>query len=365
MADRTSRGPLAFLCVVLALSAVALVVAWGSDSWSAKPGSGTPKLHLQAVDAVHVISPHLSYAREKALVPKDHYWGIVAGAVTTCGTEGVNLNPPEMALRPVTVTLWHLGKPISSVRLVRRSGFAFLMVGGTVDHFPYNHNSHEQPFGWSPGFTVRASNGFVGTLGLGGLGGAGEVVFQIPAQPHVHPCYPSRPDIPDINRVSINQACVLLSMSPGPEVSPATGEQAVILVLTNDNKHSCQIYGYPQVVLLDRPGGVLPPVTSRGLMAFTYVHRSLYTSNRPPSVVTLAPGAHAYIEVTKYRCDLKELASAKTLRLEAPISGQLLTVSFPTPQGVGTLSYCQGGPRDPGNYVSVTPVSASVRSLYP
>ena len=152
MTDRTSRGPIAVLCGVLALSAAALAIAWGSDSWSTKPGASAPKLHVQAVEAVHVISPHLSYARETALVPKDHYWGILAGAVTTCGAEGVNLSPQEMARRPVTVTLWHQGAPISSVRLARRSGFAFLVVGGNVVRFPLQPQDTRAAVRMVPGF---------------------------------------------------------------------------------------------------------------------------------------------------------------------------------------------------------------------
>jgi Domain of unknown function (DUF4232) len=368
MTDRRPRGLIAVLCSVLALSAAALLIAWGSGSWSAKPDFGAPKLHLQAIGAVHVISPHLSYAREVALVPKDHYFGVLAGAVTTCGTEGVNLSPLEMARRPVTVTLWHQGALISSVRLARRAGFAFLVVGGSVVRFPYNPRTHEQSFGWSPGFTVRASNGFAGSAYLGGLGSVGEVVVQIAARPHIHPCYPDRPSLPDNNRVSVSQACVLLSASIEGHVSPATGEHAVMVAVTNGASHACQVFGYPRIVLANAmrqlPNNTLVP-SSRGELPFTVVHGSPYTSNRPPSVVTLAPGGRAYVEVTKYRCDRKELRHATNLTLYVPISGQVLTVTLPPSEGVGTFSYCQGGPRDPGNLVSVSPVSASVRWLYP
>jgi hypothetical protein len=320
--------------------------------------TSAPTLHLQAVDAVRVISPHLSYARTDALVPKDHYWGLLAGAVTTCGTEGVNLTPSEMARRPVTVTLWHQEKLISSVRLDQRSGFAFLVVGGTVVRFPYNPKTHEQPFGWSPGFTVRASNGFAQPAGLGGVGGAGEVVFQIPARPHLHPCYPNKPSIPDVNRESLGIVqCNKLSIGMGPRVSPATGEHAVMITLANVGASPCDVIGYPKVTLLTSSGHVIP---------FAYLHgHSQYTFNRPPRLVTLAVGATAYVEVTKYRCDLRAITSAATLRLVVPVTGQVLSIRQPTPQGVGTLSYCQGRSHGPGNLVSVSPVSVSARSLYP
>jgi len=44
MADRTSRGALAALSVVLALSGAALAVAWGSGSWTAKTSAGRPAI---------------------------------------------------------------------------------------------------------------------------------------------------------------------------------------------------------------------------------------------------------------------------------------------------------------------------------
>ena len=42
MADRTSRGPLAALSVVLALSATAVAIAWWSGSWTAKASASRP-----------------------------------------------------------------------------------------------------------------------------------------------------------------------------------------------------------------------------------------------------------------------------------------------------------------------------------
>lgn len=340
-------------CFALAVAAIAMSLLSGCVATETASAS---KLRPQAVDAVRVISPHLSYARTDALVPRDHYWGIVAGSITTCGTEGVNLTPREMARRPLTVTLWHQGKLISSVRLDQRAGFAFLVVGGTVVRFPYNPKTHEQPFGWSPGFTVRASNGFAQAAGLGGLGGTGEVVFQIPARPHLHPCYPNKPSTPDVNRESLGVAlCNKLSIGMGSQVSAAIGEHAVMVTLANVGASPCYVFGYPKVTLLTSSGRVIP---------FAYLHgQSQYTSKRPPRLVTLAPGATAYVEVTKYRCDLREITSAATLRVVVPVTGQVLSIRQPSAQGVGTLSYCQGGSHGPGHLVSVSPVSVSARSF--
>jgi Protein of unknown function (DUF4232) len=343
--------------VPLAFTAAAVAVAMLSGCVT-QAQSSTPKLHLQEVNAVRVISPHLAYARTKALVPKDHYWGIVAGSVTTCGREGVNLNPTEMASRPVTVTLWHQGKRISSVRLVKRSGFAFLLVGGDRVHFPFNSQTMEQPTGWSPQFTLRTDNGFSGDASLGGLGGIGEIVFQIPSRPHLHPCYPDRPSIADTTRATRPVTlCNTLSIHGAGEATPATGEHDLLFTLANVSHTTCDVIGYPKITVFSQSGRVLP---------FRFLHgQSPYTSNRPPKLVTLAPGAKAYVEVSKYRCDAGDVARATTLRVTVPVTGQVLTLEQHGPGGVSTFNYCRGGRNDAGNRASVSPVSVSANALVP
>jgi hypothetical protein len=188
-------------------------------------------------------------------------------------------------------------------------------------------------------------------------------VVQIPARPHVHPCYPERPRIPDNNRLSIAQACVQLSARFDGQVSPATGEHAVMVSLTNDETRTCQLFGYPMIELADAvrqlPNGTVVP-SPRGVLPFKVVHRSQYTSNLPPSIVTLAPGGRAYVEVTKYRCDRGELRRATTLTLHVPTTGQILALRLSP-----GFSFCRGGPKDPGNVVSASSISVSARSLYP
>lgn len=317
----------------------------------------TSKLHLQEVDAVHVVSPRLSYAKTVALVPSNHYFGILAGTVTTCGRAGVKLTPTQMARHPVTVTLWHEGRLISSVRLERGSGFAFIVVGGTLVRFAHNAKTHEQPFGWAPGFAVRTSTGFAQGVSLGGLGGIGEEDIQISAHPQIQPCYPKKPPSLNIAHFSQSEACRSLAIGMGAQVSPAMGEHAVMVTLTNVGWSPCQLFGYPRIALLTSWGRVIPFIYVRG--------QSEYMSNSPASLVTLAPSARAYVEVTKYRCDLQDQAQAAVLRLAPPNGGRSLAVRQSSPQAVGTFSYCEGGPHDPGNLVSISRVSASAQSLFP
>jgi Protein of unknown function (DUF4232) len=354
------RAALAFIVATMALLA-------GCGQPASVPSPG-PDSHPSVIDAIRVISPHLAVGRLRALVPRDHYYGIIAGAVTTCGTEGVNLTPAEMASHPVEVTLSHVGRRISAVRLSRRSGFAFLVIGGAHVPLKYNRDTHEQSSGWSESFKIRTSDGFTSGAVLGGLPGIGEEVLQIAARPHVHPCYPAEPQRHDDDLVSIQQACKNLSPAVGTG-SPATGEHALMITLTNTSPTTCELYGYPGIALsASNANPQWPQGRLVGQLRFTYLDgESLYLSNRPPGVVRLSAGAHAYVEVTKYRCDLGDDAAARTLRVIVPISGEVLTIpiSSATLQGVGTLSYCDGGAHDPGNVVSVSPVSGSIRGLLP
>ena len=136
---------------------------------------------------------------------------------------------------------------------------------------------------------------------------------------------------------------------PGTYVSPMTGEHAVMYALTNRGPAACTLKGYPQVVLTDATGAVLPFRYAEGGGAYI-------TSARPVTVV-LAHGASAYVLVAKYRCDLGIEANATTIRLTLPTHG----TAFAWREAVGIsgsmgLSYCRGGQHDPGQLVAVSPV---------
>jgi len=137
---------------------------------------------------------------------------------------------------------------------------------------------------------------------------------------------------------------------PGTYVSPMTGEHAVMYALTNRGPAACTLKGYPQVVLTDATGAVLPFRYAEGGGAYI-------TSARPVTVV-LAHGASAYVLVAKYRCDLGIENNATTIRLTLP---RTHGAAFVWREAVGIsgstgLSYCRGGQHDPGQLVGVSPV---------
>ncbi len=135
----------------------------------------------------------------------------------------------------------------------------------------------------------------------------------------------------------------------GAFVVPMTGEHAVMYALTNRGAVTCALSGYPTVVLYDAEGAALPFRYARGGGAYV-------TSGKPVTVV-LARGASAYVLVAKYRCDLGIARNATAIRLTLPTSGaafagrEALAIA-----GAAGLSYCRGGPRDPGQVIAVSPV---------
>ena len=140
-----------------------------------------------------------------------------------------------------------------------------------------------------------------------------------------------------------------LFLQPGTPVVPMTGEHAVMYSLANRGPVTCTVRGYPQAVLYDA-GGVLP---------FHYaVGGGAYVTSSKPVTVVLAHGALAYVLVAKYRCDLGIARNATAIRLTLPAAhGGMFTqreaVGISGPAG---LSYCLGGPHDPGQLVTISPV---------
>jgi Protein of unknown function (DUF4232) len=144
-----------------------------------------------------------------------------------------------------------------------------------------------------------------------------------------------------------------LVLRPGPPVSPMTGEHAVLYALANRGPGACTVRGYPQVTLYDAGGGALP---------FRYADGGgVYVTSSKPVTVVLAHGAVAYVLVAKYRCDLGIVHNAATIRLALPAAGgQVFSAREPTGvSGAAGLSYCRGGPRDPGQLVTVSPMEGT------
>ena len=151
-------------------------------------------------------------------------------------------------------------------------------------------------------------------------------------------------------------AADVLVLRPGAGVVPMTGEHAVLYALANRGPQTCTVRGYPQVTLYDADGRVLP---------FRYADGGgAYVTSGKPAAVVLAPGATAYVLVAKYRCDLGIVRNAATIGVTLPAGrGQVFAarepVGVPGPPG---LSYCRGGPHDPGQLVTVSPVEPTAQA---
>jgi uncharacterized protein DUF4232 len=145
-------------------------------------------------------------------------------------------------------------------------------------------------------------------------------------------------------------AAQVLVLRPGAYVSPMTGEQAVMYALTNRGSVACTLKGYPQVVLTDATGAVLPFRYAKGGGA--------YVTSAKPVTVVLAPAASAYVLVAKYRCDLGIQRNAAAIRLTLPTAhGTAFAGHEPVGVSGSTgMSYCRGGQHDPGQLVAVSPV---------
>jgi hypothetical protein len=138
-------------------------------------------------------------------------------------------------------------------------------------------------------------------------------------------------------------------------VSPTTGEDAFTITLTNVGTRLCQIHGYPIVHFYTSAGR---------LLTFAYRHTSLYFPRLQPRVVNLAPRAHAYFVVAKYRCDLGVRYASSFFYVLAPYTTGQPWVGHPA-GGQGVMDYCKGSAHGPGQSLGISPIVATRRQLVP
>lgn len=150
-----------------------------------------------------------------------------------------------------------------------------------------------------------------------------------------------------------------LRWRPGGGISPMTGEHAEAFDLVNTEKVACFVRGYPAAVLYDGAGGALP---------FRYADGGgPYLTRDKPRAVPLKPGAHAYVVIAKYRCDLGDLKKATSIRLSLRLAGGGVVsrrIRLGTPSSPGQ-TYCVGGRHDPGQLVTISPVEPSIGATAP
>lgn len=134
-------------------------------------------------------------------------------------------------------------------------------------------------------------------------------------------------------------------------MSEATGQNSLMLTLTNTSSAMCHLDGYPHVELADATGKPIP-------FGYRNGGDQMITS-RPPTVVTLAPGQTAYLMINKYRCDTGDKMPSRVVRLTPPGD------AAPLRMAVGDrpdLAYC--GPGDPGSVVDVSPIEATAKAVF-
>lgn len=148
--------------------------------------------------------------------------------------------------------------------------------------------------------------------------------------------------------------CHELKVTFGEPISPVAGEEGFTLSFENASRSVCSLQGYPEISLFGA-NGRLPFAWIDGQSPGPYFLR------RSPGAVVLAPGHAAHVLVAKYRCDLGDVASAKTVAIRvAGTPGQATTLRL-----AADLSYCRGGPKSPGNTVGVTQFVTSISSVVP
>lgn len=123
---------------------------------------------------------------------------------------------------------------------------------------------------------------------------------------------------------------------------PGDGRARRAVRAENRSSAACTLDSYPQVVLYG---------SHRAVLLVHYVKGGgAYLTRDKPVAVVLAPGASAYVLVAKYRCDLGEVRTAATVRLTLRAADGGTFAGRAAVGGLGSedLSYCRGGPRDPG-----------------
>jgi hypothetical protein len=146
-----------------------------------------------------------------------------------------------------------------------------------------------------------------------------------------------------------------LSFSGPGAVSAQLGEDGFTIALTNVSTRSCQIHGYPTVRFYTGAGR---------LLTFVYSHSSQYFRHRAPRLLTLAPRAHAYFLVAKYRCDLGDRYVSSFFYLIAPYTTGSPSVEHTSGVGPGVMDYCKGSSRGPGQTLGITPIVSTRAQLF-
>jgi Protein of unknown function (DUF4232) len=141
-----------------------------------------------------------------------------------------------------------------------------------------------------------------------------------------------------------------LRVALGPLVSEATEQNTVILEFRNISATTCDLRGYPSIMLSDSSGAALP-------FAYHQGGDQMLTS-KPPTLDVLRPGAIAYTAFNKNSCVMYALRSAVGGEVTLPGSSQAFAFDL---RHYRILDYCPAG--DPGHVVDISPVEPTRRAV--
>ena len=139
-----------------------------------------------------------------------------------------------------------------------------------------------------------------------------------------------------------------LAIPQDAQISPATGQNPVVVAVTHRGSKVCVLKGHPTLTLLDARDRPLP---------FRISHRrdQMVTHIRA-FAVRLQPGRSAYFVLNKYRCDLGSTATARKLRVNLPGGRTKFSLRLPRHP---VLGYCRG--KGSMNTVTVSPLALTPR----
>ena len=143
-----------------------------------------------------------------------------------------------------------------------------------------------------------------------------------------------------------------LKLSFGDRVSEATQQITWDVAITNVSTSSCQLEGFPRVLLTDAKGKAIP---------FTYTTAGdQMTTAGPPQPVAIAPGQYGFVRLNKNSCETGNTTmSATTLELTLPASQSPLTLS--TSRAPLAFDYCSG---PLGGIIAISPIEPAELDLF-
>ncbi len=275
---------------------------------------------------------------------------VVGGAGGTITGVGDGIEPQRGDALDVSLDGWPMQVSAVSLTDMKKMGGWFSMgdfgagmhPSGSVDGVPLNGLRKTGRWSWQAGGFAAE----VYPLGVPQPLGAQQVRATSPPRSVIAKLVAA--SIPPVGPPSCTTADLTLGMGG---VSEASGQNSRLLSFTNDSSAACLLAGYPGIALSTPAGKSLP---------FAYHDRGdqMVTSLAPRSFV-LVPGRTAYALINKYRCDVGNLSTARSIEVSLPGSTAAFRRKLARYPFIG---YCGSG--DPGSLVSISPFEPAVRLVF-